>query len=149
MLLSRNPGTMILNVLFAIAIIAILSAISIPRFKMFEKNLQLSSTARNLVSDLRYAQQLTISEQIPHIVHFDNLNNAYQILKIDTSTTTIKVVNLVSGISFSSITGFTNNDVKFNSYGGVSESGTIILTNTEGNIKTINVKPSGYVQLVD
>ncbi len=149
-MLTRNKkGTMIVNVLVAIAIIAFLSVMAMPRFKDFEKNLQLSNVTRDLVTDLRYAQQLTISEQIPHFVHFDDINNLYQISKSDTVVIVIKTVNLPPGISFKSIVGFTDNNVEFNPYGGVSESGTIVLTNTNGKIKTINVKPSGYVQLID
>ena len=144
-----NPGTMLINILVGIGILAVLATLSIPYFRKFESNLQLSSAARDLVTDLRYAQQLTVSEQVLHIVHLDDTNNSYQILKIDSATTTIKSASLPEEVSFQSINDLSGNNIYFNSFGGVKESGSIVLVNTNSLTKTINIKPSGYVQLKD
>ncbi len=147
--ITKTKGIMLINILIGISILAVLATLSIPYFRKFESNLQLSSAARDLVTDLRYAQQLTVSEQIPYIIHLDDTNNSYQILKIDSATTTIKSINLPEEASFQSINDLSGNNVYFNSFGGVKESGSIVLVNTNSLTKTINIKPSGYVQLED
>lgn len=144
---KNNRGELLINLLVSIGIMIIMITLSIPMLNSFKPNLALSSTIRDLTTDLRYAQQLTITEQTAHIVDFNELNNSYQILKIGIATTTIKTVEFPSEVSYQNITGLTNNQVRFNSYGGVKEPGEIILINTTGNTKTINVKPSGYIQL--
>ncbi|MFH0956003.1 MAG: GspH/FimT family pseudopilin [Candidatus Falkowbacteria bacterium] len=144
---KNHRGDMLIDLLVAISIIALLSTLTIPYLKKYQPNLKLNATARDLTTDLRYAQQLTVTEQKVYQVVFDLINNKYQIQKIDTATTTIKTVALESEISFQRITGLTDNTVAFNYYGGVSEAGEIILTNDNNMTATINIKPSGYIQL--
>lgn len=140
-------GTMLIDLLVALSIIALLSTITIPYIRKYQPNLKLQATARDLTTDIRYAQQLTVTEQKVHLISFDEARNKYQILKIDTATTTIKSVNLDSEVSFKEITGLIDNQIIFNFYGGVSQSGQIILTNINNATAVINIKPSGYVQL--
>lgn len=138
---------MLIDLLVALGVIALLSTITIPYLKKYQPNLKLNATARDITADLRYAQQLTVTEQTVHKVKFNLATNNYQILKISTATSTIKNVNLDPQVSFQQITGLINNEVTFNYYGGVSQAGQIILVNTNGTIATINVKPSGYIKL--
>ncbi|MFA6306312.1 MAG: hypothetical protein WCV70_00645 [Patescibacteria group bacterium] len=142
-----NKGTMLMDLLVVIGIIALLSTIAMPYLRKYQPNLKLSATARDLTTDLRYAQQLTVTEQKIHLVAFNIMNDKYEILKIDSATTTVKTVILDPEVSFKQITDLTNNQVVFNFYGGVSQSGQIVLTNTNGVDATINIKPSGYIQL--
>ena len=144
---KNNRGGMLIDLLVALGIIALLATLAIPYLKKYQPNLKLSAAARGLTTDLRYAQQLTITEQQVHIVAFDIINKKYDILKITIATTTIKTVSLDSEISFEQITDLTNNQVIFNYYGGVSQAGKIILTNINNATTTINIKPSGYIKL--
>lgn len=146
-LYKNHRGSMLIDLLVALGIIALLSTLTIPYLKKYQPNLKLNGAARDLTTDLRYAQQLTITEQKVHVVAFDIINKKYDILKITTATTTVKTVNLDAEVNYKQITGLTNNQVVFNFYGGVSQSGQILLTNTNNSIATINIKPSGYVQL--
>lgn len=145
---KNQSGHLLMNVLVACGIIVILAGVSIPYLKKYQPNLKLNATARSLTADLRYAQQLTVTEQVAHSVDFNLGNNSYQILKLDVATTTIKTVEFDSDISYQQITGLSDNQVVFNYYGGVSESGQIVLININSVTATINIKPSGYVQLV-
>jgi len=139
---------MLMNLLVTIGIIVLIATISIPYLRKYQPNLKLNAAARDLTTDLRYAQQLTITEQKIYRVVFNSDNDQYQIQRIDTATTTVKTVTFESEISIKQITDLTdNNKVIFNYYGGVSQSGTIILTNTNNVDATINIKPSGYIQL--
>ncbi len=136
-----------MSILVSVGVMALIVTLTIPYLRKYQPNLKLNGAARELTTDLRYAQQLTITEQIIHIVELDILNDSYKILKIDAATTTVKQNNFPSEVSFQQITGLTDDQVVFNSYGGVSESGEIILVNTSGATAIINVKPSGYVEL--
>ena len=138
---------MLIDLVVAIGIIALLSTLAIPYLRKYQPNLKLNAAARALTTDLRYAQQLTVTEQKIHLVDFDLAQDKYDILKIDTATTTIKSVDLDPEISFQEITGLANNQAVFNYYGGVSQAGTVILTNTNNVDATVNIKPSGYIQL--
>lgn len=146
-ILKRNHGYFLMDILVAFGIIALLATISIPYFKRYQPNLKLNATARDLTSDLRLAQQLTVTEQAVHMVSCDLDNDAYTILKTGLATTTIKSVQFDSEVSWQQINGLTDNRVVFNLYGGVSEAGQLVLINTNDQLATINVKPSGYVQL--
>ena len=145
---SNQRGTLLMKTLVAFGIIALLTTISLPYLRKYQPNLKLNSTARDLTADLRYTQQLTITEQIVYQVYLDTGNNSYQIIKTGAATTTIRDVDLPSQVSFLQVTDLTNNTVSFNSYGGVSESGQIVLTNINDRLAVINIRPSGYVQLV-
>ncbi len=142
-----NKGSTLMDILVVLGIIALLSTLAIPYLRQYQPNLKLNAIARDLTTDLRYAQQLTITEQKVYQVTFDLINNQYQIQKIDTATTTIKTVILESEVSFKEIIDLTDNKVIFNYYGGVSQSGKIILENTNNLTATINIKPSGYIHL--
>ena len=138
-----------IDLLVAIGIIVLLSTITIPYLRKYQPNLKLRVASRNLTGDIRYAQQLTITEQKTHIVSLDIAGGKYEILRIDSATTTVKTVNFDSEIFLKQITGLTGNNILFNFYGAVSRSGTIILSNLNNNESTINIKPSGFVELVE
>lgn len=138
---------MLIDLLVTLGIIALLATLAIPYLKKYQPNLKLNAAARDLTTDLRYAQQLTITEQKIHQVVFDLVDNKYQIQKIGAATTTIKTVGLEPEVSLKQIIDLTGNKVVFNYYGGVSQAGEIILTNTNNATSTIYIKPSGYIQL--
>ena len=146
-LLTTYTGGMLVNVMVSLGIFLMMATISIPYFRSFRQNVELSEAAREIVSNLRYAQQLTITEQIPHGVYFNDAIDSYYVFKLITPTSTIKAVSLPADISFDSISGFTSNLVNFNSYGSVDQNGKIIISNTNNASSTITVKPSGYVQI--
>lgn len=143
-----SEGNTLFNILVTLGIIVLLSTISIPYLKKYQPNIKLNAAARELTSNLRYAQQLTITEQVVYSVAFDITNNSYEIIKNNATTTdVIKTIIFPTDVNFQQITGITDNEVFFNSYGGVNESGGVILENINGKTTNINIKPSGYIQL--
>lgn len=149
-LLKKNQkgGALLMNVIVGVGIFAMLSLLSIPYLQRYQTSIKLNGVAKNLTADLRYAQQLTITEQNAYLVQFSTSTQDYSILKTGVATTTIKTVAFPAEISYQSISAGLNNQVIFNYFGGVSQSGTVVLKNSEDKTTTINIKPSGYIQLV-
>lgn len=139
-------GFSLLELIVVIAIFAVLSAIALPTYQQLRPNIVLNSTARQIASDLRYAQQLAVTEQIVYSVVFNRVGNSYQIIK-SSPQTTIRNVQLKPQVSMQSITGLTDNTVDFNAAGAASESGDIVVVNTNNRSITVEIKPSGYVKI--
>ncbi|MEK7067433.1 MAG: GspH/FimT family pseudopilin [Patescibacteria group bacterium] len=144
---NSQIGFSLLQLLAVIGIIVIMSAIAIPTLRHYEPSIKLKAESRQLASDLRYAQQLTVTEQKIYYLEIDLIGRRYLLVKQETPASPLKTVSLTEGISWQTVSGFDNNRIVFNSYGAVSQAGQIVLTNTQGDSYTINVKPSGYVQL--
>jgi Tfp pilus assembly protein FimT len=144
---QKNQGYFLMDVLVVSGIVVLLATISIPYLKKYQPNLKLNAAARDLTTNLRYAQQLTVTEQVAYSVAFDLNNDSYQILKLGDPNTVIKNVSFDSDVNFQQITGLSDNQAIFNFYGGVSESGQVILVNINNKTAVINIKPSGYIQL--
>ena len=146
-LFKNKEGGLLLELMVVFGILSLLTAISIPYIRQYQPNLKLNATARDLVADLRYAQQLTITEQVVYAVDFNLEGDSYEIIKTGSATTTVKTVDFDDEINYEQITGLTDNQSFFNFYGGVNEAGQIVLRNINGLLSVINIKPSGYIQL--
>jgi len=131
-----------------IGIIGILSSITVTGFRTYQPNMQLSETVRDLVSDLRYSQQLAVTEQIEHGIRFSVTESKYQIIKYGTPEEVIREKYLPEKVSFQAVSGLTNNEVKFIPYGAVRQPGTITLINTKNTTTTIDVRSSGFVKII-
>lgn len=143
-------GFTLTEFIIAIGIIIILTSIGIPVFRGIRPSFQLSGTARNLVTDLHYAQQLTVTEQVDHGVLFSTTEDKYQIIRHENATTTVlKEELLPEGIDFQQISPLSNNEIRFNPYGAAKEEGEITLINTKNTTTTIKVSPSGFVKILD
>ena len=117
--------------LIVIAILVILVGLAVPAFKSYQPNLQLSGSARNLVTDFRYAQQLAVA---------------------GAATGTIKEVVLpgeISSLTLSQEILDNNNVVKYNPYGSVDVSGTVFLQNSENATTVLEIKPSGFINILN
>ena len=143
----NNRGSILLNLLVAVLAIIVVVTLTLPFIRNYRINSELSSQARELVNDLRYAQQLSVTEQLVHGVKFDTENNLYKTIKLTSPTTTLSSVSLGGKNSFKSLQGFSDTTVEFNFYGGVDEAGEIILENINNHEITVEIKPSGYVQI--
>ena len=142
----KLKGFTLLEILIAMAILGIMASVSFAFFKTFSPALKLSSSVRDLATDIRYAQQLAVTEQVNHGVSFSSITDEYWIIKYGNGTTTLSHKSLPDGISFQEITGFVNDEAIFNPYGAVEQAGDILI-NIEDKVKTIMVRPSGFVKI--
>ncbi|MFH0740005.1 MAG: type II secretion system protein [bacterium] len=142
-----KTGFTLIEIMVAIGIMIALSSISWVGLKSLQPSLALSSVSRDLTTDLRMTQQLTITEQINHGIFFNTLSNSYRIEKFSTETIILTTKQLPTGITFCGITGLLDDYVVFNPYGSVAYSGSVCLVNSKGQSKIIDIKPSGFVKI--
>jgi len=142
-----NKGFTLAEFLAVIGIIAFLSLLVIPAFRMFQPVLQLSGSTQELVDDFHYIQQLTITEQKEYCLQFFPEDKKYQLKECEGEIIREKI--FPAEIESVSISGFTDDEVRYNPYGAVKEAGTIILENSKNSTKTVLVKPSGFIKVTD
>ena len=144
-------GFTLTEFIITIGIIIILTSIGIPVFRSIRPSFQLSGTARNLVTDLHYAQQLAVTEQVDHGVLFSTTTeDKYQIIRHENATTTVlKEELLPEGIDFQQISPLSNNEIRFNPYGAAKEEGEITLINTKNSTTVLDIRPSGFIKIID
>lgn len=150
--LKSKVGFTLIELLTVVFIIGVLVAIGIPVWRNIQPTLELSGSSRELITNLRYAQQLAITEQIIYGVRFDFEENQYQIIqykKTNGETEEIIKSKLLSeeGITLEQIDNFS--EAKFTPYGSVIQGGNVRLINTKNQTKTIDIRPSGFVRTVD
>jgi type IV fimbrial biogenesis protein FimT len=135
----------LIETLITIAVLTIIATISVPFLNDMSSAGSLNSAARELASDLRLAQQLSVTSQNNHQVIFDIYNNSY-LLKDKETENIIKQNILKEPIILVSITTPDNQTVEFNATGAAISEGLITISN-EKKEKIIEIKPSGYVKI--
>lgn len=146
--IKTRRGFTLIEISVVSSIIALLALVTIPALLNYQKTSKLRNEARLLATNLRYAQQLAITEQNIYQLKLLPDSSSYQIIN-ETSGAVIKTVQLLSEVRISEIDNLTSDIVKFNPTGAAAEVGYIYLANTKNQTSTIEIKPSGYVQVTD
>jgi prepilin-type N-terminal cleavage/methylation domain-containing protein len=144
-----KKGFTLIEISVVIGIIVLMALVSIPYFRDYQSHTKLKTDALTLISNLRLAQQYTVSEQNTYLIKLiSNATPKYQLIKrVGESDTLIEEKNLNQGINWQNTGGFSNNEIIFTSTGAVLQAGDIILIDDLGKTFTVEVKPSGYVRL--
>jgi len=145
--LIHKKGFTLIEVLIISGVICILAVATIPAFRSYGPVLELSGTVRELVSDLRYIQQLSVTEQKEYCLKLFPAEKKYQMLQCG-SETILKEKILPEEIQTLTVNDFTDNEVRYNPYGAAKEAGSIILT-SQRETKIISIKPSGFVEVIN
>lgn len=142
-------GISLIEILAIAGVTVLISLISIPAFIGYQKNSKLKNEARQLATNIRLAQQLAITTQnVYQIKIFSENEKRYQI-RDENNDATIKDVYFDPEVRISQIDNFTDQIIRFTATGGVIESGNLYLVNTNNQTSTLQIKPSGYVQIID
>jgi len=146
--MDKPQAFTLIEILVVISVIGLVLVMSIPLVNNAQKSSKLRNEARQLATDLRYAQQLAVTEQIIYNVVFSTSTDSYQIINSETSEV-IKTSDIDQEVSIDDVTGFINETAEFNASGAVITIGEIILINTKNETSTVEIKPSGYVQITN
>ena len=146
-----KKGLTLIEIIVVVAILMVVLGVGLASFRALSSQIELNGSTKNLIENLRYAQQLSVTEQMEYgIIFSTTTEQKYELVKHqDGSTTTIKEISLPSEVYFKSITPLDNNEIRFNSYGAVKESGDVILENEKEQTITIRIRPSGFIKQID
>lgn len=144
----KTSGFTVFELVVVIAMIAVLTLIGMPVYKRLAPNIDLETASRDLVSDLRHAQQLAVTEQVGYRLTLYTDPDYYQIINAITAEV-IKNKIFKNQINIDAVVGLTNNAAVFSVTGAVQDSGQITLINSRNHTTTIDIKPSGYVKILE
>src|SRR3989344_376986 len=117
-----QKGFGVVEILIVSAVIGLLTVMSMPLLINYQKTTKLHSEARALATNLRYAQQLAISQQNVFNVVFIPVSDSYKIINSSTSQI-IKQVLMDSEVTISTTTSLTNDTVQFTPTGAAIQPG--------------------------
>ncbi len=141
---KKKDGFSLMEVIVAIAIMAILFAIALPPFLEWRRNLVYKQAAKQITSVLSEARSMAITRNLQHMVVINPVTNSYQMTRGDRSFGTtsfgyaaiVAQNNFPAGVTIRSGDGGTLSDnvnVQFNA------NGTAVLSDPDGNPSNGNV----------
>jgi len=147
----EKRGFTLTELLLVVFILGILILIGVPAFRNYQPGMHLSGALRELISDLRYAQQLAVTEQVDHGVRLLAGDDKYQIIEYAPEGEEIlQEKSFPSEVSFHQIDGLTDSQAVFNPYGALtSEAGSVTLINSRNETAAIDIRPSGFVKITE
>ncbi len=143
-----KKGFSIIELIIVIGIIAILASITVPTISKTSPTYQLSGTSKELIANLRLAQEDAVSSQKQHLIKFslESLPQSYQLIKRDGTDTVLETQEINSNISISIDDAFQDDEVVFSADGAPSSAG-IITLNQESQSKSIDISPAGVIRV--
>ncbi len=137
-----SRGFTLTEVLVCLLIISIVSMTIVPGIDAALDKAAGDAAVRELVTDLRYAQQMALAEGRVYYVTFNKAMQLYQIsVAGHPAQVIIKQVIFGDGLSLLGTT-FTSNRVHFNSLGAPSAGGTIEMLDWRGREVRITILPA-------
>jgi len=130
---GNQRGVTLIELMTSVVIIGIVAAMAGPRFSHEMDKMEFRGAARNIVSSIRQARSLAISEKTPYGIVFDGTNGTYTLFKdIATSNPpafqtgdSLYSVDTIPG-QYVALSSTFNGALMFRPNGSASESGTII-----------------------
>jgi prepilin-type N-terminal cleavage/methylation domain-containing protein len=137
--LTDRRGFSLGEILVAVGVFAILSAIAVPQFIAFRPQNRLNGAARQVFSELMWARSKAVNDNSSYVITFPT----NQTMLITGSTT--KTVNIQT--EYSDVTlASSASTITFSSRGTADVAPTITLTNS-GGTKTIQIRITGTASI--
>jgi prepilin-type N-terminal cleavage/methylation domain-containing protein len=154
MMRTRTAGGFsLVELLIAMALIAIVAAIAVPQFQRYAANADLKTAAREVASDFfntrQQALQGRIGENLNYRLTFDVGANSYTLSSKETTVATWNtawtksIASFGGGISIYSINFSGGSVVNFQKRGTLSSWGDVILRNGRDSRATVTVNSTG------
>lgn len=130
-----DRGVTVMELMVAVVIAGVLSALAIPRFSLEVERINFKSSSRDVLSNLREARSMAIAQREPHGVYFNSSNGEYTLFQDKVISVppafdqgdSVLSVDTVPGKNSSVGSSFINNVVIFQNNGSASESGAIYI----------------------
>lgn len=144
---NKTKAITLIELLVSIGVIMATIGMVATFIKYQKPNIELSGAANDLKSALNQARALSLTTQAQHGVKFILATNSYQILRLSSPAATVASTTLPLNVEYESIGAFSGDTASFNSAGGASSAGAIILQNSFNQTKQVFISPSGYVHI--
>jgi prepilin-type N-terminal cleavage/methylation domain-containing protein len=142
-----SKGFTLIELMIVIAIISILSAVSLYGWRGYQDNVNLKTAAREVMSDITSSKQRSVSEGVQYCIQFTHGSPNYSInassCVTPTQTQDKNITSFGSGLTIKD-TNFNLDRVSFLPRGTLSSNfGDINLTNGRGSTATITINITG------
>jgi prepilin-type N-terminal cleavage/methylation domain-containing protein len=154
----NRKGVTLIELITVMVIIAILAALSVPGFGTWMAHYRLRTSARDVVNTMRTAQMRAVSFNMRYGVAFDSANKQFQLYRDSGGLQVEGAANVLpKGVTYNSITNLLTDGpgglpfISFfpNSTSSAVGTGSIVLVNSKGRIKTIQITAaSGRVSIL-
>jgi prepilin-type N-terminal cleavage/methylation domain-containing protein len=135
-------GFTLIELLVVLLIISIAYAVAVPGVKAVLTGVEVNAAIRELVTDIRYAQQMAIGEGRVYRIIFNKHMNLYRVSYTSYPIqVTVKQVVYPEGLTLLG-TSFNNDMLSFNVMGAPSAAGTITLKDNRGKEIRVTVLPA-------
>ena len=135
-------GFTLIELLVVLLIISIAYAVAVPGVKAVLTGVEVNAAIRELVTDIRYAQQMAIGEGRVYRIIFNKHMNQYRVSYTSYPIqVTVKQVVYPEGLTLLG-TSFNNDMLSFNVMGAPSAAGTITLKDNRGKEIRVTVLPA-------
>ena len=134
----NKKGMTLLELIIVMVIIAIGAVLTAPNIGSWLPNYRLRSATRDMVSTMRVAQMKAISNNLRYQISFDIANNNYILQYQNTGGAWVNdaaVQTLPTGVQFNTTFGNIANFFP----DSTSSNGNVVLNNTKGKTKTIQL----------
>ena len=152
--MNKSRGFSIIELLVALAVIAVAAAIVTPNLLSWRSNAKLRGAVDNLMGDLEMAKIRAIKENNDVAILFNPTGYRVFVDKDsswvrDVDEQLLRVRKLPAGVKFDlghPNWGFTNNRTRFNSRGRAASAGTAVIVNQKGQQRDVVVSTLGRIR---
>ena len=151
--MRNSSGFTLIELMIALAVFAILAAVSVPNYITWLPKRHLQSSAIDVQGTIYLAKMTAIKENTNVVLEFDIAKESYLVFidtdedgSLDSDERTVRSNQMSTGINLIS-TDFGADQLTFNSRGLADDSGDIILRNKDNEDRTINVTLTGMSRI--